>query len=223
MIWRLVDYAGSQIAGPIQIYKFQLKRTFDGRLDMKQQWKECINVVKNELPFAIGVYITRDLPTNFTSTVNDIFNNVKDEFTQLIAPTSWIDEAVRHNLQNKLETLKPLISHPTADFIQSEIIEFYNEIKIDPNQYIHTLLQLRVIDADNKFKQTYATTATVNDVDNWKKYLPPSSLTAFYSESDNTLRKLRKIHTFFYYLLHSILLRYTTSIYFIAITFSRCR
>ncbi|KAG5681863.1 hypothetical protein PVAND_011270 [Polypedilum vanderplanki] len=187
LIWRLLDYAGSQIAGPIKIFKFQFERKVNGRMDMEQLWKHCIDVVQHELPYASGAIITKNLPNDFKSSINEIYIRVKEEFAQLIAKTALLDDTEREKLKSKLQTLIPLISHPTAGFNQSEIVEFYNEIKINSKHYITNLIQLRIIDADNKFKQTYAT-ASVNDVENWKKYLPPTSLAAFYSDSDNTLR-----------------------------------
>jgi predicted metalloendopeptidase len=192
LIWRLLDFAGSQVAGPIKFFKFQRDRAIDGRMDMEQQWKRCIEVVQNELPLASGLLITRNLPANFKRNANEIYEGVKGTFSKLIANAAWLDEAVRTRLQSKLQSLVPLISHPTSGFNQSEIVEFYGEAEINSQHYIATLFQLRIIDADDKFKQTYAA-ATVNDVDNCRKYLPPSSLAAFYSKSDNTLRKCIEI------------------------------
>jgi predicted metalloendopeptidase len=160
-----------------------------GQDDAEQTWKECSNVVQNQLPYAMGYIYTRDSKTNARNSTLEIFESIKEEFEKLIASANWIDEAIREGLLNKLKALVPLIAHPPKGFNEREVKEFYSDVKIDVDQYLRTLLQLRIIDADNKFRQTYAP-ATVNDIDNWKKYLPPTSLSALYSESDNTLRKL---------------------------------
>lgn len=117
-----------------------------------------------------------------------IFNNIKDGFTALIEQAKWIDDSIREKLLNKLKTLTPLIAYPGDGFSETEISAFYSELSIDTNQYLRTLFALRIIDADNKFRRTYATAAS-SDIDNWRKYLPPTSLIAVYSNSDNTLSK----------------------------------
>jgi predicted metalloendopeptidase len=181
--------------GPVKIYKFQLERATNGRLDMEQTWKECINVVENELPYAIGFKLSND--ENIFRTRNltmNLHENIRNEFINLIANESWIDNIIRGKLLNKLHSLTPLIAQPKTDgFDDAKIMKFYDEIKINRSEYIETLLRLRIIDADNKFSQTCATSEMkiVNDIDNWRKYLPPTShRAAVYSQIDNTLRNM---------------------------------
>lgn len=117
-----------------------------------------------------------------------IFTIIKDEFATLIEQAKWIDDSIRAKLRNKLNALIPLIAYPSDGFSETEIRAFYSEISIDTDQYLRTLFALRIIAADNKFRQTYEA-AAVDDIDNWRKYLPPASLIAVYSDSDNTLSK----------------------------------
>lgn len=117
-----------------------------------------------------------------------MFNNIKAIFTALITEAEWIDSDTRENLLNKLKSLIPLIAYPDDGFNENVISGFYDGVTFDKSQYLKTLFHLRVIDADNKFRQTYTSTV-VEHSSNWKKYLPPTSLSAVYSASDNTIRK----------------------------------
>lgn len=184
MIWRLVDFAADKQSGPLKAYKFQLQHATSGQLDREQIWKECINVVKEHLPFAIGYKLAKVDSFGIKNSSLELFSNIKDEFTALVSKAKWIDDSVREKLQHKLKTLTPLIAYPSDGFGDAQISAFYSKVSIDSKRYLQSLFELRIIDADNKF-----VAATREDVDNWKKYLPPTSLNAIYSASDNTLRK----------------------------------
>jgi predicted metalloendopeptidase len=188
VIWRLVDFAADKQGGPLKAYKFQLQRATSGQLDREQIWKECINVVKEHLPFAIGYKLAKVDSFGVKNSSIEIFNNIKDELTALISKATWIDDSVRAKLQHKLKTLTPLIAYPKDNFSEAQISAFYSETSIDSKRYLQSLFELRIIDADYKFRQTYAA-KTHDEVDSWKNYLPPTSLNAVYLASDNTLRK----------------------------------
>lgn len=121
-----------------------------------------------------------------------MFSNIKAEFTKVTSDAEWIDESTRERLLNRLKSLVPLIAYPDGGFDESAINEFYDGIKIDKNRYFRTLFQLRVIDADNKFRQTYTSTS-LESLNNWSKYLPPTTVSASYLESDNTIRKIESM------------------------------
>jgi predicted metalloendopeptidase len=186
VIWRLVDFAANKQGGPLKAFKFQFQRTTSGQLDREQIWKECIAVVKEHLPFAIGYELAKVDSFGIKNSSVEMFNNIKDELTALVSNATWIDETVREKLLHKLKTLTPLIAYPRNGFSESEISAFYSDTSINATRYLQSLFELRIIDADNKFRQTYT---AHNDIDDWKRYLPPTEFIAVYSASDNTFRK----------------------------------
>jgi predicted metalloendopeptidase len=192
----VVEFAAAQSEGKMSDIHITFQRIIDGRQDYEQRWKECIDVLSRNLPFAIGAaYVKRFMKAEAKTSTMEMFNNIKEEFNEQIANAAWIDESSRVKLLSKLKSLIPLIAYPDAGFDEQAINEFYDSIKLDKSQYLRTLFQLRVIDADNKFRQTYTSTSLESQND-WKKYSPPTAVTAFYSQSDNTIRKRRhcKLH-----------------------------
>lgn len=187
---RVVDSVVSQITELSGIY-IHFQKLIDGREDREQNWKECVDTLSKNLPFAIGsIYVEHYFKKEMKATVVEMFNNFKEEFTSMITDAEWIDDGTRKNLLYKLKSVIPLIAFPDGGFNEVAISEFYDGIKVDKSQYLRTLFQLRVIDADNKFRQTYPSTAHESS-NEWRKYLPPTSVTALYSELDNTIRKIR--------------------------------
>lgn len=195
---RVVDFAVSQSITDLSDIYINFQKLIDGREDRDQRWKECVDSLSKNLPFAIGsVYVESYFKAETKASVVEMFNNIKAEFTSLITNAEWVDAGTRKKLLSTLKSLVPLIAYPDDDFNDVAIGEFYDGIEVDKSQYLRTLFQLRVIDADNKFRQTYTSTALKSSPD-WRKYLPPTTITALYSESDNTIRKLRAsqvIHT----------------------------
>jgi neprilysin len=191
VILRVVDFVASQSTAALSDIYIQFQRLIDGRQDREQKWKECVDVLTKNLPFAVGsIYVKKYFHSDTKASIMEMFENIKAEFMAMIKQAEWIDESTREKLLKRLESLTPLIAYPYVDgFDEQAINEFYDDIKIDKNSYLRTLFQLRVIDADNKFRQTFTSTAREN---NWMKYLPPTSISAFYSESDNTIRKANK-------------------------------
>lgn len=190
VILRVVDFVAAQSISKLSDAYIKFKRIIDGQQDREQTWKECVNGLTKNLPFAVGkVYIESFFKGTTKALVEEMLQNIKDEFIEQITEADWIDESTRGKLLSKLQTLIPLIAHPDNGFSEHAINEFYDDINLDKSQYLRTLFQLRVIDADNKFRQTYTSTS-LDDLNAWKKYLPPTTTTAFYSKSDNTISKI---------------------------------
>lgn len=159
--------------------------------DQDQRWKKCIEVLTENLPFAIGnAYVNSFFSAEAKALVMEMFSSIKQQFTALITQAEWIDESSRNKLLSKLKSLVPLMAYPDHGFDERSINELYDEVKLDKSQYLRTLFQLRVVDADNKFRQTYTSTA-LESSNSWKKFLPPTSVAALYSQSDNTIRKTK--------------------------------
>lgn len=190
VILRVIDFAVSQSITDLSDIYIHFQKLIDGREDREQTWRGCVDVLSKNLPFAIGsIYVEEYFKASTKDSVVEMFNNIKDEFVVLITEAKWVDESTREKLLHKLKSIVPLIAVPDDGFNERAINEFYDSIKLDKSQYLRTLFQLRVIDADNKFRQTYTSTALESSND-WRKFPPPTSVTAFYSESDNTIRKI---------------------------------
>lgn len=189
VILRVVDFIVSQSITDLSDIYLRFQKLIDGREDREQRWKECVDTLSKNLPFAIGlIYIESNFKVGMKASVVELFDNIKEEFSLLITDAEWIDDGTREKLLLKLKSLIPLIAHPDEGFNEVAINEFYDGIKADKSKYFRTLFQLRVIDADDKFRQTHTST-TLKSSNDWRKYLPPTSVTALYSESDNTIRK----------------------------------
>lgn len=187
-ILRVVDFVAAQSKSELGAIYVRFQRQVDGRQDREQGWKECVAMLGSNLPFAIGsIYVENHFKADVKASIKEMYKNIKDEFATLITDAEWVDESTRKKLLIKLDSVVPLIAYPDEGFNEQAIKDFYDDIKVDKDQYLRTLFQLRVIDADNKFRQPY--TSTSPDKSNeWQKYLPPTSIAAHYSASDNTIR-----------------------------------
>lgn len=188
---RVVDFAAVQSISDLGDIYGKLRRLIDGQQDREQTWKVCIDDLTANLPFAVGkVYVDNFFNPGTKASTQVMFDNIKDGLVALITAADWIDKGTRAELLSKLESLVPLIATPDGGFSEKAITEFYADVNFDSAQRLKTLLQLRVVDADNKFQQSYTSTV-LKSSNSWKKYLPPTSVAASYSKSDNTISTTR--------------------------------
>ena len=185
----MVDFVAAQSRSELGAIYVRFQRQIDGRQDREQGWKECVQILTSNIPFAVGAaYVENHFKADAKAAIEEMYQNIKGEFTATITEAEWIDENTRDKLLNKLQSLVPLIAYPGDGFDENAIKEFYG-IKVDRDRYLRTLFQLRIIAADDKFLQTYTSTSADKM---WKKYLPPTSIAALYSASDNTISKIER-------------------------------
>lgn len=190
----MVDFVAAQSrTSELGAIYVRFQKQIDGRQDREQGWRECVDVLRKNLPFAIGaIYVKKHFNAEAKASIEVMYRNIKEEFETLITDAEWVDESTREKLLNKLQSLVPLIAYPNdIGFDEQAIENFYDGIKIDKDQYLRNLFQLRVIDADNKFRQTYMSTSP-DKSNEWQKFLSPTSIAAHYSASDNTIRKIER-------------------------------
>lgn len=187
IIWRLIDFTVPYSSLELKHRYLAFQKDIDGRLDRDQTWKSCVDVVTEHIPYAIGaVYVEDYLKRQVKQEVVKMFNNIKVEFSNVLKESLWMNEKMISKLNDKLNSLTPLIGFPGEHYDDQKVTDFYKDVKIDDNQYLETLLHLRLLIADAKFQDLYKTTTNESE---WRKYPAPTTVTAFYSESDNTIRK----------------------------------
>jgi predicted metalloendopeptidase len=184
VVAKVVDFVAAQSRSELGAIYERFQKQISGRRAREQRWRECIDVLTQNLPFAIGAaFVENHFQAESKAAFEEMYRNIKDEFTATISEAEWIDENTRDKLLNKLQSIVPLIAHPDRGFDKQAVKDFYDDKKIDKDQYLRTLFQLRIIDADDKFRQTYST----SEQEQWRKYLAPTSIASDYSASKNTI------------------------------------
>lgn len=191
IMWRLIDFTVPYSSRDLKQRYLIFQKDIDGRLDRDQTWKSCVDVVTENLPYAIGaIYVKDYFKHEVKQEVLKMFNNIKAEFSNVLKESLWMNEKMISKLNDKLNSLTPLIGFPEEYYDEQKITDFYKGVIIDDNQYLETLLLLRVLIADAKFQDSYKTTSNESE---WRKYPSPTTVSAFYSVSDNTIRKYYNI------------------------------
>lgn len=187
VIWRLIDFSVPYSSRQLKQRYLKFQKEIDGRLDRDQIWKSCVDVVTENLPYAVGsIYVKDYFKHQEKQEVLKMYKNIKDEFSNVLKESLWMDDKMKSKLNDKLNSLTPLIGFPGEHYDEQKIAEFYKSVAIDENQYLETLLHLRVLIADEKFQDSYKPSSNESE---WRKYPSATTVTAFYTESDNTIRK----------------------------------
>ncbi|CAO1415218.1 unnamed protein product [Diamesa serratosioi] len=185
IMWRLIEFTVPFSSSQLKERYLKFQNEIDGRLDRDQSWKSCVDIVTDNLPYAVGaIYVKDYFKHQEKQEVLKMYNNIKDEFLNVLKESLWMEDEMKEKMIDKLKSLTPLIGFPGENYDEQKISEFYKSVKIDDNQYLETLLHLRVLIADGKFQDLYKASTNEND---WRKYPTATTVTAFYSESDNTI------------------------------------
>lgn len=211
-MWRLIDFTVPYSSSQLKQRYLMFQKEIDGRLDRDQSWKSCVDVVTENLPYAVGaIYVENYFKHSVKQEVLKMFNNIKVEFSNVLKESLWMDDKMKSKMNEKLNSLIPLIGFPGEFYDEQKITDFYKGVQIDGNLYLETLLNLRVLIADAKFQDSYKSTTNESE---WRKYATPTTVTAFYSESDNTIRM--------YYNKLKILLTINNDIFFEQLSQQEC-
>lgn len=115
----------------------------------------------------------------------EIVNEIRQEVKRLLNEVDWMDDETRQSAQNKLKAMSTHIGYPDELMDDTKIEEYYNNMKIDENNYLKSVLNVNIFNADYLFGKLRK---PVNKTD-WVNYANPAIVNAFYSETDNSIRK----------------------------------
>ena len=88
-------------------------------ISLYQPITSCSTLVTNVMPFAVGrIYINLLSNKQLKKDVNEIVNNIKNEYISSISLISWMDYSSRINSINKIKDINFKIAYP--DFILND-------------------------------------------------------------------------------------------------------
>lgn len=115
----------------------------------------------------------------------EMVNGIRKEFELILNEVKWMDEETRKSALNKLKSMSTHIGYPDEIMDNTKIEKYYENLEIDENNYLSSVLNMNVFGTDyafNKLRQP------VNKTD-WVTHARPAVVNAFYSSIENSIRK----------------------------------
>lgn len=112
-------------------------------------------------------------------------NGIREEFELFLNDVDWMDDETRKSAINKLHSMSTHIGYPDEIMDNKNIEKYYDNLEIDENNYLSSVLNMNVFGTDYAFNKLRK---PVNKTD-WVTHARPAVVNAFYSSIENSIRK----------------------------------
>ena len=145
-----------------------------------------ICLLNHSLPIAVGaLYVRKYFREDSKATALEMVYEIRREFERLLNKVDWMDETTRKSALNKLKAMSTHIGYPDELMDNAKIEKYYANLKVDENNYLLSILNMSIFDTNYSLSKLREPVIK-ND---WINYASAAVVNAFYSETENSIRK----------------------------------
>lgn len=138
------------------------------------------------LSIAVGaLYVRKHFQQDAKKNALEMVGGIRKEFEKILKEVPWMDDMTREAALNKVKAMTTHIGYPDEIMDDSKIEGYYQNLDIDPNNYLSSVLNMNVFGTDYAFNKLRK---PVNKTD-WVTHARPAIVNAFYSSIENSIRK----------------------------------
>ncbi|DAZ99912.1 TPA: hypothetical protein N0F65_011835 [Lagenidium giganteum] len=118
--YKWIDYMSNVLTEDFDKARFEFYQRFlNGVQQAPPRWRQCVEMVRNELPHLMGMHLADAVDSAATeAAAKDMIQTIQRTMESTIQTTAWLDNATKQNALKKLAKLTSLIGH-------SEHVEAY--------------------------------------------------------------------------------------------------
>lgn len=80
-------------------------------------------------------------------------NGIRKEFENILNEVNWMDDQTRKSALDKLHSMSTHIGYPDEVMNNTKIEQYYENLEIDPNNYLLSVLNMNVFGTDYAFNK----------------------------------------------------------------------
>lgn len=186
VMWRITGFSSFFLTENLRKRQLQYSTVISGKQEQEPRWKECVDIVTGSLPISVGaLYIRKHFQEDSRQAAMDMVDNIKAEFEKILKRVDWMDEATRKSALEKVGTMATHIGYPVELTQNDKLEEYYENLKIDENEYLESVLRVNIFGTNKAFQKLRK---SVNKTE-WITHARPAIVNAFYSSIENSIRK----------------------------------
>ncbi|XP_033224475.1 neprilysin-2-like [Belonocnema kinseyi] len=146
MLWRaieeMVPYSNEKIRSSQK--KYATVR-YPSIAQIQVRWRECLEMAAslNAIGASTGaLYVRNNLNQASKKSVEELTVDLKEQFSNILKESEWMDEKTRTIALDKLKFLKNFIGAPEELLDEKLREEYYKPLKINPNEFLQAYLNL---------------------------------------------------------------------------------
>ncbi|XP_065215808.1 neprilysin-2 isoform X2 [Planococcus citri] len=185
VMWRAAASSVSYLTESVRKRQLDYSTELSGRTEREPRWKECVDNAAGSFALAIGsLYVRRFFKDDAKKNALDMVEGIRKEMYKILSTVDWMDESTRKNALDKARSMVNHIAYPDELLEEKKLIEFYEKLEIDPNEYYMSLLNLTKFGTDYSFSKLRE---PVNKTD-WITHSRPAVVNAFYNSLENSIQ-----------------------------------
>lgn len=184
MMWRASLSVASYLDDIVRNRTLTYLKVQSGKQEYEPRWKECVAMTSSYLPIATGaLYVREYFREDSKDSAIEMVNLIKDEFRKVLKTVPWMDDATRSAALRKVEKMQNHIGYPSELMDDRKITEFYEDVDVDENGYMKTILKF------NRFRITSEMKKLREPVNktNWESHSDVAIANAYYSWLENSI------------------------------------
>ena len=140
------------------------------------------------LPIATGaIYVRKYFNGNTKSAVSQLVHSIHDELLKTLRTVSWMDEQTRAAAVAKALAMHFHIAYADELIDDDKLQEHYDGLELQTDSLLHSIMAIR------KFRNQHIVDQLrkpINKTD-WETHSMITAVNAFYSHTENSIRKFR--------------------------------
>ncbi|XP_063700795.1 neprilysin-2-like [Culicoides brevitarsis] len=185
LMWRLTAQAIPYLSEKFKQRDTDYQKLFYGEHKRQPRWRDCVSTVLIEMSIATSaMYVRRFF--NFESKLEAeiMVATIKDEFKEILATASWMDDDTRHAAFEKLEKMTPHVGYPAELENDTALIDFYSELEMPSSTLFESILESNQF-TYRKWSSLLREKADRND---WRMLSNIIEINAYYDAAENKMR-----------------------------------
>jgi len=151
--------------------------------------ESCVALTMEQLQVpADAMYIRKHFDKTVMNPVLEIVDGLKHELKKMFKQSTWMDNATKAVVLEKLENLKVNAGFAKELLDDEKLIELNKDIKIDDKNFLQTLLDTNLF----KFRVIFGHLKSPI-ADRWVRLRPAFSVIPTYQFSENAIRKISSL------------------------------
>nr|CAH7760506.1 unnamed protein product [Callosobruchus chinensis] len=196
VMWRAASSSVSYLTEELRKRQLDYTTVVTGRTEREARWKECIDIsagsILMELRFFLSslsiaagaLYIRKYFNEEARQNAKEMVADIRAEFYDILKRVDWMDDVTRKHALDKAKAMTTHIAYPDELLDDRKLEQFYENLELDPEHYLHSILNLTLFGTRFSFKRLRE---PVNKTD-WITHGRPAVVNAFYSSIENSIQ-----------------------------------
>jgi len=143
-----------------------------------------MDLVSKAFPIATGaLYVRKYFNHQSKEIAEEMTNAIKNRFEAILNSMKWMDEATRFSAKLKVKNMLTIVGYPKELMDDSQLIEYYEPLNINENNYFESVLNIWSFETNNslkKLREPYIKS-------DWKNWYGAAAIDAYYDMTKNVM------------------------------------